>query len=262
MAYQCKIDIFEGPLDLLLHLLKEQKMDIQDIPIAEITRQYMDTLDLMHDLNLEIAGEYLVMAAELTRIKSKCLLPVQEQEGEEGEEGQDPRAELMRRLLEYQRYKDAAFELRMREHDRQQIFVRGADVSLDDASGEDVLVEASAFDLLNAFQKILQTKEFKKDYEVTITTFSVADRMPHILEILNATESVTFESLFTVLNSRQEVIVTFLALLELMRLKLLRIQQVAQFDPIRIYRSADRDTQDEVLQQYHASSSEGSSYQE
>lgn len=257
MAYQCKIDIFEGPLDLLLHLLKEQKMDIQDISIAEITRQYMDALDFMHDLNLEIAGEYLVMAAELTRIKSKCLLPVEEREDEENEEGQDPRADLMRRLQEYQRYKDAAFQLRMREHDRQRIFARNA--PLDNGEGKDALVEASAFDLLNAFQKVLRSKEFKKDYELTITTFSVADRIPRILEILNATESVTFESMFTALNSREEVIVTFLALLELMRLKLLRVQQVNQFDPIRIYRSADRETQDEVLQRRHASSGEESS---
>jgi segregation and condensation protein A len=261
MAYQCKIDIFEGPLDLLLHLLKEQKMDIHDIPIKEITRQYMDTIDLMQDLNLELAGEYLVMAAELTRIKSKFLLPVQEQEMEEGE-GQDPRADLMRRLQEYQRYKDAAFELRVREHDRQQIFVRGGEVPLDDGNGEEILVEASAFDLLNAFQSILKSKEFKKDYEVQVSTFSVADRLVHILEILNSAETVTFDSLFTVLNTRQEVIVTFLALLELMRLKLLRIQQVNQFDPIRIYRSSDRETQDEALQHYLTSSDETSSLQD
>jgi segregation and condensation protein A len=261
MAYQCKIDIFEGPLDLLLHLLKEQKMDIHDIPIKEITRQYMDTIDLMQDLNLEIAGEYLVMAAELTRIKSKFLLPVQEQEGEEGDEGQDPRADLMRRLQEYQRYKDAAFELRVREHERQQIFVRGGEVPIDDGSEEEILVEASAFDLLNAFQKILKSKEFIKDYEVKVSTFSVADRLTYILEILNSAETVTFDSLFTVLNTRQEVIVTFLALLELMRLKLLRIQQVNQFDPIRIYRSSDRETQDEALQHYLASSDETSPLQ-
>jgi len=262
MAYQCKLDIFEGPLDLLLHLLKEQKMDINDIPIKEITRQYMDTIDLMQDLDLEIAGEYLVMAAELTRIKSKCLLPVQEQGLEEGEEGQDPRADLMRRLLEYQRYKDAAFELRAREYDRQQIFVRRGDISIDEGNGDEILVEASAFDLLNAFQKILKSKEFIKDYEVKVSTFSVADRLIYILEILNAAETVTFDSLFTVLNTRQEVIVTFLALLELMRLKLLRIQQVNQFDPIRIYRSSDREAQDEALQHYLTSSDETSSLPE
>ncbi len=257
MNYQCKIDIFEGPLDLLLHLIKEQKMDIHDIPIAEITRQYVDYLDLMQELNLEIAGEYLVMAAELTRIKSKILLPVQEQELEEGEEGQDPRADLMRRLQEYQRYKDAAFELRVREHERQQVFVRGGEILFDEDGGGEVLVEASAFDLFQAFQKILRSKEFKKDYEIEITTFSVADRMTHILEILNSADSVTFDSLFTVLNTRQEIIVTFLALLELMRLKLLRVQQVKHFDPIRIYSSADRETQEEILQQYHTSGESG-----
>ena len=253
MTYQCNIDIFEGPLDLLLHLIKEQKMDIHDIPIAAITRQYMDTIDLLQDLNLEVAGEYLVMAAELTRIKSKVLLPVQEQEPEEGEEGQDPRAELIRRLQEYQRYKDAAFELRVREHDRQQVFVRGGDVLADEDSGEELVVEASAFDLLNAFQNILKNKEFKKDYEVELSTFSVADRLTHILKILNAADTITFDSLFTVLNSRQELIVTFLALLESMRLKLVRVQQAKQFDPIRLYLSTDRETQEQILQQYHAS---------
>ncbi len=253
MTYRCNIEIFEGPLDLLLHLIKEQKMDIHDIAIAVITRQYMDYIDLMQDLNLEVAGEYLIMAAELTRIKSKVLLPVQEQELEEGEEGQDPRAELMRRLQEYQRYKDAAFELRVKEHDRQQVFVRGGEVLIDEDSGEEMVAGASAFDLLNAFQNILKNKEFKKDYEVTVSTFSVADRLTHILEILNAAKTMTFDSLFTVLNTRQELIVTFLALLESMRLKLVRIQQTKQFDPIRLYLSADHETQEEILQQYHAS---------
>jgi segregation and condensation protein A len=253
MSYRCNIEIFEGPLDLLLHLIKEQKMDIQDIAIAVITRQYMDYIDIMQDLNLEVAGDYLIMAAELTRIKSKVLLPVQEQELEEGEEGQDPRAELMRRLQEYQRYKEAAFELRVKEHDRQQVFVRGGDVLFDEDSGEEIVQEASAFDLLNAFQKILQSKEFKKDYEVKVSTFSVADRLKHILEILNAAKTMTFDSLFTVLNTRQELIVTFLALLESMRLKLVRIQQPKQFDPIRLYLFADEETQEQILQQYHSS---------
>jgi len=253
MTYRCNIEIFEGPLDLLLHLIKEQKMDIHDIAIAVITRQYMDTIDLMQDLNLEVAGEYLIMAAELTRIKSKVLLPVQEQELEEGEEGQDPRAELMRRLQEYQRYKEAAFELRVREHDRQQVFVRGGDVLVDEDSGEEMIQEASAFDLLNAFQKILKNKEFKKDYEVELSTFSVSDRLTHILEILNAAKTITFDSLFTVLNTRQELIVTFLALLETMRLKLVRIQQAKRFDPIRLYLVSDQETQAQILEQYHSS---------
>ncbi|MCH8207901.1 MAG: segregation/condensation protein A [Nitrospinae bacterium] len=145
MTHQFKLDMFEGPLDLLLHLIKEHKMDIHDIPIAEITRQYMDVIQLMEELNLELTGEYLVMAAELTRIKSKVLLPVHEQEPEAGEEGQDPRAELMRRLQEYQRYKDAAFELRVREYDRQQVFVRGGDVLVDEDSGEEIIVGVNNF---------------------------------------------------------------------------------------------------------------------
>ncbi len=252
MTYRCNIEVFEGPLDLLLHLIKEQKMDIQDIAIATITRQYMDYIELMQDLNLEVAGEYLIMAAELTRIKSKVLLPVQEQELEEGEEGEDPRAELMRRLQEYQRYKEAAFELRVREHDRQQVFVRGGDILWDEDSGEEMIQEASAFDLLNAFQNILRSKEFKKDYEIKVSVFSVSDRLAHILEILNAAKTITFDSLFTVLNSRQELVVTFLALLETMRLKLVRIQQAKQFDPIRLYLSADHEAQAQILEQYHA----------
>ena len=252
MAYQCKLDIFEGPLDLLLHLIKEQKMDIYDIPIAQITRQYMDYLALMQELNLEVVGEYLVMAAELARIKSKTLLPAPEVDGEFDEgSGEDPRAELMRRLKEYQRYRDAAFELRMKEHDRQQVFARGGQVEIDDSSEERELVDASVFDLLKAYQKILDTKSFEKDYEIEITEMSVTGQIQHIMEILNASESVTFESLFTVLNTRQEVIVTFLAILELMRLKLLRVQQTRHFETIRIYKSADEETQDAILEEYH-----------
>ena len=252
MTYQCKLDIFEGPLDLLLHLIKEEKMDIYDIPIADITRQYMRYMAMMQDLNLEMEGEYLVMASELTRIKSKILLPTPETEEElEGEDGEDPRAELMRRLKEYQRYRDAAFELRMNEHDRQQVFVRGGQLELDDSAEEKELVEASVFDLLKAYQKILDTKSFEKDYEIEITEMSVTDQIQHIMEILNASDSVTFDSLFTVLNTKQEVVVTFLAILELMRLKLLRVQQTRHFETIRIYKSVDQETQDAILKEYN-----------
>ena len=131
MSYQCNLDIFEGPLDLLLHLIKEQKMDVYDIPIAEITRQYLTYLDLLSELNLEMVGEYLVMAAELAKIKSKTLLPTPETEEDAlAAAGEDPRAELMRRLLEYQRYKEAAFELRQKEYDRQQLFTRSGWITL------------------------------------------------------------------------------------------------------------------------------------
>ncbi|MBT6602167.1 MAG: segregation/condensation protein A [Nitrospina sp.] len=251
MNYQCNLDIFEGPLDLLLHLIKEQKMDIYDIHIAEITKQYLTYLDLLSDLNLEIVGEYLVMAAELTNIKSKTLLPVPETEEDALlDAGEDPRAELMLRLLEYQRYKEAAFELRQKEYDQQQLFSRTGEVVLENSEAE-LLVDANVFDLLTAFQKILKEKSFKKNYEIKVTTLSVSDRIGDILEILNNSNSVTFDSLFTTLNTKQEVIVTFLSILELMRLQLIRSQQARQFDVIRIYAAVERDVQEEILKNFY-----------
>ena len=253
MTYQCKLKIFEGPLDLLLHLLKEQKMDIYDIPIAEITKQYLGYLELMQEMNLELVGEYLVMAAELARIKSKTLLPAPEIDEESDlSGGEDPRAELMRRLREYQRYRDAAFELRMKEHDRQQIFSRGGEIEIEESSENRELIEVSVFDLFKAYQKVLDTKSFEKDYEIEITEMSVTDRIQYILDILNSSDSVTFESFFTVLNRKQEIIVTFLAILELMRLKLLRVQQSQHFETIRIYKATDQKTQDAILKEYQS----------
>ena len=251
MNYRCNLDIFEGPLDLLLHLVKEQKMDIYDIRITEITRQYLTYLDLLSELNLEMVGEYLVMAAELAKIKSKTLLPIPESEEDAlTAAGEDPRAELMRRLLEYQRYKEAAFELRQKEYDQQQLFTRAGEVVLE-SSEEELLIEANVFDLLTAFQKVLKEKSFKKDYEIKVTTLSVSDRINDILETLNLSESVTFDSLFTTLNTKQEVIVTFLAILELMRMQLIRSQQARQFDVIRIYAAVNREIQTERLKEFY-----------
>jgi len=253
MHYQCNLDIFEGPLDLLLHLIKEQKMDIYDIPILEITRQYLSYLDVISELNLETAGEYLIIAAELAKIKSKMLLPAPDTEEDElTSAGEDPRAELMRRLLEYQRYKEAAFELRQKEYDQQQLFTRSGDVVLDKSEGE-LMIEANVFDLLTAFQKVLKEKSFKNNYEIKITTLSVSDRIGDILEILNTSESVTFDSLFTTLNTKQEVIVTFLAILELMRMQLIRSQQGQSFDVIRLYIAVDLETQEEILKDFYDS---------
>ena len=251
MSYQCSLDIFEGPLDLLLHLIKEQKMDIYDIRIAEITKQYLSYLDLLSELNLEMVGEYLVMAAELAKIKSKTLLPIPETEEDVlTAAGEDPRAELMRRLLEYQRYKEAAFELRQKEYDQQQLFSRTGEVVLENPE-EELLIEANVYDLLTAFQKVLKEKSFKKNYEIKVTTLSVSDRISGILESLNVSESVTFDSLFTTMNTKQEVIVTFLAILELMRMQLIRSQQARQFDVIRIYAAVSREVQEEVLKEFY-----------
>ncbi len=248
MSYQLKLDIFEGPLDLLLHLIREQKMEIHDISVSEISRQYLDYLGLMTDLNLEVAGEYLVMAAELTRLKSKMLLP-SHGENEDGEDGTDPRAELTRRLMEYQRYKSAAGDLRQLEHERQQLFSRGSEILVEEGE-EEVIVDATVFDLFSAFKEVLNQRTFKEDYEVKITTLSVSAHISRVLDILNEHESVTFESLFDESQSKQEVIVTFLALLELMRMSLIRVQQGSQFETIRVYPTADQETQKEALKDY------------
>ena len=251
MTYQLKLDIFEGPLDLLLHLIKEQKMEIHDIPVAEISRQYLKYMELMTDLNLEVAGEYLVMAAELTRLKSKMLLP-SHGEDEDGEDGIDPRDELTRRLLEYRRYKSAAGDLRQLEYDRQQLFSRGSEIQVEEGE-EEVIVDATIFDLFSAFKEVLSQKTFKQNYEIKITTLSVSDHISQVLDTLNAHESVTFESLFADKESKQEVIVTFLALLELMRMSLIRVQQGSQFETIRVYCTADREEQEEALKVYSES---------
>ncbi len=256
MNYQCNLDIFEGPLDLLLHLIKEQKMDVYDIPIAEITRQYLTYLDLLSEINLEMVGEYLVMAAELAKIKSRTLLPIPETEEDAlAAAGEDPRAELVRRLLEYQRYKEAAFELRQKEYNQQQLFTRTGEVVLDN-SEQELLIEANVFDLLTAFQKVLKEKSFKKNYEIKVTTLSVSDCIGDILEILNASETVTFDSLFTTLNTKQEIIVTFLAILELMRMQLICSQQSRQFDAIRIYVAVDREAQKIILKEFYKAEEE------
>lgn len=252
--YQFKLDIFEGPLDLLLHLIKEQKMDIYDIPIAAVTQQYLQYIEMMQDLNLEVAGDYLVMAAELARIKSKTLLPPSDTGEDKEEEGEDPREELTRRLLEYQKYKEAAFELRKREYERQQIFTRAgpAEVETEETGA---LVDANVFDLLSAFQSVLKNKTLREDYEVKIATLSVFESLERILETLNASESVTFASLFTTLDTKSEVIVTFMALLELIRLRLVQSQQTSQFGAIRIYLAADKEEQEAALRNYNEANS-------
>lgn len=250
-SYHFKLDVFEGPLDLLLFLIKEQKMDIYDIPISEITRQYMAYLDLMQELNLDLAGEYLIMSAELARIKSKTLLPTEPGETDEQDKGEDPRDELTRRLLEYQRYKEAAFELRIKEYERKQIFSRSGPLKVD--SEDSGLGDTNVFDLLNSFQKFLKDKKFSERYEMKITTLSVSDRVDSILEILNVSRTVTFQSMFTVLNTKEEVIVTFLGVLELIRLRLVKVEQADQFETIRLYLSVEKEEQVEIIRQYRES---------
>src|SRR3972149_1277425 len=243
MTYQVKLPIFEGPLDLLLHLINEHEINIYDIPIAFITQQYLEYIELQKPLNLEIAGEFLVMAATLIQIKSRTLLPKSEVAAESEEEGEDPREELIRKLIEYKKYKEAAIHLRDKEMYQRNIFTRM--INIDES--EEVLIDVSIFDLLGAFKNIMKNIESRDMFEISMDEVSVTEKINFIMEILSVTPHITFDSLFTPSYSPinrgkggyMELISTFLALLELIRLKLVRIQQVKRFGTIRIFKSVE-----------------------
>ena len=231
--YKIKLPVFEGPLDLLLHLIRENKIDIYDIPISFITGQYLEYIGIMKELSLEIAGEFLVMAATLIHIKSRMLLPPDEEV--EAEEMEDPRLELVQRLLEYQAYKDAATILREKEDSASKIFGREA-VDGDDEEGtgtELYLFDVNIFDLVSSFKKMLDSAPAEVR-TITRETLTVKDKMLHIADMLENVESMRFEELFKDSITRTQLIVTFLALLELLRLGLARAYQESQFGNIWI----------------------------
>ena len=234
MSYRVRLEIFEGPLDLLLHLIKKNEVDISDIPISTITDQYLEYLDFMKGMNLDFAGEFIVMAATLMHIKSRMLLPVPEQ-AEEGEEGEDPREELIRKLLEYQRFKEAAEELSSRTLLGRDVFKRGMPVAMEE-EGEGGLVNLSVFDLMEALREVLKKAPKVHSMELTVDRFRVADKIDVIMSILEEKESETFGAFFPDGAARGEIIVTFLAVLELARLLLIRIHQTDD-GIIRIYRT-------------------------
>ena len=227
-----KLPVFEGPLDLLLHLIKENKIDIYDIPIIDITHQYIKYLELMKELNLEIAGEFLVMAATLIHIKSKMILPPDEEEKEEPSE--DPRSELVQRLLEYQAYKESSGFLRKREEIWKNIFQRNIP-DKDDFTfePEPLLFDANVFDLITAFKKLLE-KAPAQAVEITRETLTVADKINFIIERVEKEDGIRFEDLFEEGYTRLTLIVMFLALLELIRLGLVKIYQEKAFGIIWI----------------------------
>lgn len=234
MSYQVKLNIFEGPLDLLLNLIKEQEIDIYDIPIASITRQYLEYLDLMRELNLEIAGEFLVMASTLTYIKSRMLLPPPQEPSEGEEEGEDPREELVRRLLEYQKYKGAAQNLRERESIFIDVFGRESPLGLEGME-EDIYLEVSMFDLLSALNNVLQNVKERGEQVIDVNELTVTDRINQILERLKESNPLAFTDLFVEVGHRMEVIVTFLALLELIRLRMVRVRQGTELGSIWVF---------------------------
>lgn len=239
-AYRVKLESFEGPLDLLLHLIRKHEVNIYDIPIALITEQYLAYITLMEELNLDVAGEFLVMAATLIHVKSRTLLPRPDPAQEDTESEEDPREALVRRLLEHEKYKAAADML----HDRET--VRGAqygrpDASVAAAAGDayEPELEADLFTLLAAFRGVLERANRRPRMVLPPDQISIEDRIRQVLDRLSETEACGFEDLFRDGDgSRSFMIVTFLAVLEMIRLKVIRVSQTGSAGAIRVYKRA------------------------
>lgn len=240
MNYKIRLDIFEGPLDLLLYLVKKDHLNIYDIPIAKVTQQYLEYINFMQLLDLNIVGEFLVMAATLMQIKSKMLLPAEETAAVEEEE--DPRAELVKRLLEYEKFKQVAEDLRQREVSQQDVFIRPkTEVPESDKmqEKEEVYFEASIFDLINAFSRALKDVPREVFYEVVKDQFTVEQKVHDILHLLLVQSEVKLSELFAKTKAKMEIIVVFLAILELAKMKEIIARQAAQFEDIIITRNKE-----------------------
>jgi len=228
---------FEGPLDLLLHLIKRNEVNIYDIPIALVTAQYLETLQLMQDLDLDIAGEFLVMAATLIHVKSRMLLPRPDPTQDDPEE--DPREALVRRLLEHQKFKAAAELLHEREIQRSAQWGR-PDGRISEVVGEapEPEVEVDLYSLMAAFRQVLERARQRPRVILPPEQMSIETRIEQLTARLSETEACGFEDLFGDVQTRAGMIVTFLALLEMIRLKLVRVFQQGNFGPIRVYKRA------------------------
>ncbi|WP_144486430.1 segregation/condensation protein A [Bacillus pumilus] len=242
LEYQVKIDSFEGPLDLLLHLINRLEIDIYDIPVAKITEQYLLYVHTMRELELDVASEYLVMAATLLSIKSRMLLPKQEEELFDEdllEEEEDPREELIGKLIEYRKYKDAAQELKEREEERQNAFTKPpSDLSefAKESEAKDTNLHVTVYDMLGAFQKVLNRKKITKPASSRITRqeIPIEDKMNEIMNHLRKTKKRTnFMTLFQH-DQKEHLVVTFLAVLELMKSHQIMLEQEGNFEDIYI----------------------------
>ncbi len=234
-AYPVRLQNFEGPLDLLLHLIKKHEVNIYDIPIALVTSQYLDYIDLMQEMNLDVAGEFLVMAATLIHIKSRTLLPRPDPSQEDPEE--DPREALVRRLLEHQKFKAAAELLHERETLRSAQWTR-ADGPVLEIAGEapEPEVEVDLFSLITAFRTVVDRAKARPKVYLPAEQIPIEDRIEQLLSRLSETEACGFEDLFEDVQTRAGLVVTFLALLEMIRLKLIRVFQTGVIGPIRVYK--------------------------
>ena len=236
--YKVKLEVFEGPLDLLLYLIKQDEIDIYDVSLERITRQYLEYLQAFRELNIELAGEFIVMAANLIYLKSRSLLPVDQQPPLEDAEEDDPRWDLIRQLIEYKKFKEVATELHLRQLKQERIFAR------EGSSGSVLqeplrLEEVGIFQLINAFQTVLKRIEARQDaQEIFAERFSVSEKIELILQRVANNDRLRFSDLFGDAVSRVEVVVTFLALLELIRLRQLRALQKDMFEEIEIVAAA------------------------
>jgi segregation and condensation protein A len=229
-ALEVFLEAFEGPLDLLLYLIRRQNLNILDIPVADITHQYMQYVEVMRTMNMELAGEYLVMAAVLGEIKSRSLLP--RPKGEDGEEEEDPRAELIRRLQEYERFKKAAEDIDgmpQEGRDFWQVKVAGPEYTR-----EKELPQVDMRELLLALQDVLRRADLFESHQVSRETLTLREKMSHVLEMLQGREFVPFVSLFTIEEGRLGVVVTFMAILEMVKEGVLSLVQTDSFGPIHV----------------------------
>jgi segregation and condensation protein A len=236
-AYPVRLEHFEGPLDLLLHLIRKHEVNIYDIPIAEVAAQYLSYIDLMQEMNLDVAGEFLVMAATLIHIKSRMLLPRVDPAQEDAEE--DPRDALVRRLLEHQKFKAAAELLHERETLRSAQWTR-PDGPIAEIAGEapEPEVEVDLFSLISAFRAVVERAKQRPKIYLPGEQIPIEDRIEQLLSKLSETEACGFEDLFADVQTRAGMIVTFLAMLEMIRLKLVRVFQSGAMGPIRVYKRA------------------------
>ena len=235
MTYQVKLQEFEGPLDLLLHLIRKNELDIYTIRVSDIANQYLAYVEVMEQLNLDSVGDFLLMAATLAYHKSRMLLPVADDQEEEDEDGIESLEELHRRLIEYQRFKEAALALQERGFlDRDVFRVRVEQEAQGLPEGAELQLKATLFDLLDAFQRVLKRAPKEAVHEIMPERIRLADRLMEILDILTEKKSLSFEELFEGAATRNLIVVTFLSILELIRTGIIRACQTEHFGPIRL----------------------------
>jgi segregation and condensation protein A len=235
MSYEIKLDIFEGPLDLLLYLIKKNEIDIYNIPIATITDQYLKYMEILKSIDLDLAGEYLVLASTLAHIKSRMLLPELQPYEDEKETEEDPRAELVWQLLQYQTYKEAAARLNNLSLLERDVFKRGSPIDTASSLAEETPTEIDVFELIKAFQKIISRMDKSEAMAIDAEKITLADRINDIMERLTRQKNLNFAELLENRKNRKEIVYTFLAVLELMKMRIIKAYQVGSFGIIRLF---------------------------